>query len=112
MGTAVSLNAVWLTDEELEIMHATEAVGIAYDYGQWHDGQVVLDSPISPDAVFGYSTRLGALIDRVRRLSARPLPAINRRFTQLSQLEAVLRLYQRLPYHHCKTLISRSFLPD
>ena len=98
MGTAVSLNAVWLTDEELEIMHATEAVGIAYDYGQWHDGQVVLDSPISPDAVFGYSTRLGALIDEGEApFGLTAIPAVNRRFTPLSQLEARQQLYQRLP---------------
>ena len=97
-GTAVSLNAVWLNDEELEIMHATEAVGIAYDFGQWHEGQVVLDSPISPDGVFGYSTRLGALCDEGERpFGLASIAATNRQFTKLTQLEARQQLYHRLP---------------
>ena len=42
-GTDITLNAVWLTDAQLQIMHDTEAVGIAYDYCQWNDGNIVID---------------------------------------------------------------------
>ena len=36
-GTDITLNAVWLTDAQLQIMHDTEAVE-CYDYCQWNDG--------------------------------------------------------------------------
>ena len=31
-GTKVTLNVLWLTEEQLNIMHLTEAIGVAYDF--------------------------------------------------------------------------------
>ena len=31
-GTKVELNVLWLTEEQLNIMHLTEAIGVAYDF--------------------------------------------------------------------------------
>lgn len=96
-GTDIMLNAVWLTAQQLQIMHDTEAVGIAYDYCRWDEGAVeILDAP-QPQAVYGYATRLGYLADEARRpfgLSA--LPAMKRQFTSLSQAGARSKLYQSL----------------
>ena len=98
LGTDIMLNAVWLTKDELQIMHDTEAVGIAYDYCRWDEGAVeILDAP-QPEAVYGYATRLGYLADEAGKpfgLSA--LPAQNRQFTSLGQAQARTALYQRLP---------------
>lgn len=97
-GTDIMLNAVWLTADQLQIMHDTEAVGIAYDYCRWDEGAVeILDAP-PPEAVYGYATRLGSLLDGEGHpfgLSA--LPAIGRQFTPLSQAGARTKLYQKLP---------------
>lgn len=97
-GTSIMLNAVWLTADQLQIMHDTEAVGIAYDYCRWDDGIVeILDAP-QPEAIYGYATRLGFLQDHMARpYGLSSLRADNRQFTSLSQQEGRLALYQALP---------------
>ena len=35
MGTSVDLNIAWLTPAQLQIMHQTESLGIAYDWVEW-----------------------------------------------------------------------------
>ena len=39
-GTTVELNVLWLTEEQLNIMHLTEAVGVAYDFVKLKSGTV------------------------------------------------------------------------
>lgn len=97
-GTSILLNAVWLTADQLQIMHDTEAVGIAYDYCRWDEGIVkILDAP-APEAVYGYATRLGFLQDeKARPFGLSSLGADNRQFASLSQQQARLALYQALP---------------
>ena len=64
-GTVARLNVTWLDQAQLDHMHDTEAVGIAYDYVQIDAGVVdhgqrpadkVFDQP-----VFGYQARAGVL---------------------------------------------------
>ena len=64
-GTVARLNVTWLDQAQLDHMHDTEAVGIAYDYVQIGTGVVdhgqrpadkVFDQP-----VFGYQARAGVL---------------------------------------------------
>lgn len=114
-GTHIALNAVWLTDEQLQIMHDTEAVGIAYDYCKWDAGSVALGDAPQPKAVYGYATRLGYLADdNGAPISLSYLPAQNRRYTALSQQQARRRLIASLPSqlasqdeaHFMKQLIS------
>ena len=40
IGTSVELNVLWLTREQLELMHLTEAVGVAYDFVKMEPGTV------------------------------------------------------------------------
>ena len=96
-GTDVMLNAAWLDPEQLQVMHRTEALGVAYDYVRLFTGVVthlsVLEAggeivaPTQP--VFGYAARRGVLdvgggypagLDRI--------PARNRRFQTFSQASA------------------------
>ena len=39
-GTKVTLNVLWLTEEQLNIMHLTEAIGVAYDFVKLKYGSV------------------------------------------------------------------------
>ena len=96
-GTDVMLNAAWLDPDQLQVMHRTEALGVAYDYVRLFTGVVthlpVLEAggeivaPTQP--VFGYAARRGVLdvgggypagLDRI--------PARNRRFQTFSQASA------------------------
>ena len=47
----------------VQIMHDTEAVGIAYDYCRWEDGKVIIQNTHQPSQIYGYPTRLGYLSD-------------------------------------------------
>lgn len=97
-GTDIMVNAVWLTPEQLQIMHDTEAVGIAYDYCRWDEGSVEIVGAPQPEAVFGYATRLGYLADQNGAPYALSyLHAERRHFTALSQDQARTKLYAMLP---------------
>ncbi|MGC6516684.1 MAG: hypothetical protein ACON49_01485 [Candidatus Puniceispirillaceae bacterium] len=98
-GTHIPLNAVWLTQEQLQIMHDTEAVGIAYDFCRWDDEKVVIEQAAQPKAVYGYATRLGYVSDSSGNPYALSyLPANGRRFSSLSQLEARAKLRSLLDH--------------
>ena len=98
IGTSIQLNAIWLTHEELQIMHDTEAVGTAYDFCIWDEGAITFHNGETPKAVYGYSSRLGALCDEAGLpFALSKLPAAQRRFSPASQIEARQKLYQSLP---------------
>lgn len=97
-GTDIMLNAVWVTPEQLQIMHDTEAVGIAYDYCRWNEGSVEIIGAPQPEAVYGYATRLGYVADAAGHPYALSyLQAERRHFTALSQAQARTKLYEMLP---------------
>lgn len=97
-GTDITLNAVWLTEDQLQLMHDTEAVGVAYDFCRWDDGVVEFEGRQAPDDVFGYATRLGFFADETGQpFALSSLPAERRHFTQMSQYEAGAHLYHMLP---------------
>lgn len=96
-GTDVMLNAAWLDPEQLQIMHRTEALGVAYDYVRLFTGVVthlpVLEAggeivaPTQP--VFGYAARRGVLdVGGGYPASLDRIPARNRRFQTFSQASA------------------------
>ena len=98
-GTSINLNAVWLTANELQIMHDTEAVGTAYDFCEWDKGAITFNDVQVPHSVFGYSSRLGALCDEANTpLALSKLSATKRQFTAISQIEARHHLYDSLPF--------------
>lgn len=98
IGTSIQLNAIWLTSDELQIMHDTEAVGTAYDFCIWDEGVVEFHNLDRPKAVYGYSSRLGALCDEAGApFALSKLPASARRFSAASQIEARQKLYHKLP---------------
>lgn len=97
-GSAICLNAVWLTPDELQIMHDTEAVGIAYDFCRWHEGVVEIKDAPQPEHIYGYATRLGFLADdNAQPFALSSLPAQRRCYSALSQYEARKKLIALLP---------------
>ena len=54
IGTTVDLNVLWLTKEQLDLMHLTEAVGVAYDFVKMKPGTVkIKDFKYNRD-IYGY----------------------------------------------------------
>ena len=58
-GCIVSLNVAWLDSTQLEQMHRTEGIGVAYDYVIMRN--VVHDMVVPDQPVYGYSARSGVL---------------------------------------------------
>ena len=64
-GARAELNIAWLDEGQLELMHETEARGIAYDYIRYHPGTVDHGprpdggDPVFAQPVHGYEARAG-----------------------------------------------------
>ena len=96
-GTDVMLNIAWLDPEQLQIMHRTEALGIAYDFVRIFSG-VVTHLPVieaggdivaAAQPVFGYSARSGVLdVGGGWPAGLARIPARGRKFQTLSQESA------------------------
>ncbi|MDA9114120.1 hypothetical protein N9J43_01450, partial [Alphaproteobacteria bacterium] len=60
-GTVVDLNVLWLKEEQLNIMHLTEAVGVAYDFVKLQRGSVKLTDLEYSNDIYGYVSVAGVL---------------------------------------------------
>ena len=96
-GTDVLLNVAWLDEDQLAIMHTTEAVGIAYDFIRFFNG-IVGHLPVSAaggdivaaaQPVYGYASRSGVLdAGGGQPAGLAAIGARRRRFQTLSQASA------------------------
>lgn len=59
-GASITLNIAWLTGQQLEIMHATESLGEAYDWIEWDLSAITALSHRLPTRLFGYGAIAGA----------------------------------------------------
>ena len=95
-GTVVDLNIAWLDEEQLLIMHETEALGVAYDFIQFNDGVVdhgrVQDHPIFSTPVFGYQSRSPLLNLGGGPVAHEKIPASRRPFMAMSQEDVLSTL--------------------
>ena len=95
-GTKVFLNIAWLDDEQLHHMHATEALGVAYDYVCLEDGLV--DHGMRPDLaffnqpIFGYQSRSPMLAIDHAPVAHAAIPAEGRQFKALMQPEMLAHI--------------------
>ena len=60
-GTIVDLNVLWLKEEQLNIMHLTEAVGVAYHFVKLQQGSVKLRDFEYSNDIYGYVSVVGVL---------------------------------------------------
>jgi hypothetical protein len=91
-GSIVTLNIAWLTNDQLRQMHATESVGIAYDYVEWDVSAVTLTRDIKLDWLFGYASCIGAFQHAGSPFALSHIPAKGRIFPERSQVEMQLKL--------------------
>mgnify|MGYP001161553915 FL=1 len=92
-GCVVSLNVAWLDAAQLQQMHRTEGIGVAYDYVMMRN--VVHDLTVPDQPVYGYSARSGVLDFGDGSPAALPaITAVGRRFPAVSQADAASRVRQ------------------
>ena len=60
-GTIVELNVLWLKEEQLNIMHLSEAVGVAYHFVKMKSGSVKIRNFEYTKDIYGYVSVPGAL---------------------------------------------------
>ena len=53
-GAEVILNVLWLNERQLNIMHLTEGIGIAYNFVELDEGSVVIEGSDYTGPVYGY----------------------------------------------------------
>ena len=88
-GVAVRLNIAWLDEAQLNHMHDTEALGIAYDFVCLDDG--LIDHGGRPDAavfgqpVYGYQARAGVLLQDQAPVAHQAIAARGRRFAEADE---------------------------
>ena len=95
-GTSIDLNIAWLTPSQLQIMHQTESLGVAYEWVEW-DLSVIehrFDAPL--DRLFGYAALTGAMsVAGEGPFGLARIPAQNRQFIQKSQLQMQEMVHHR-----------------
>ena len=58
-GTTVKLNVLWLDKKQLELMHLTEGIGIAYNFVELEKGSVLMKGINYSGPVYGYVSANG-----------------------------------------------------
>ena len=98
-GTKVELNVLWLTEEQLNIMHLTEAIGVAYDFVKLKSGSVKIKNFNFEKQIYGYVAISGVFpFDdcQPKRLSA--INAKNIRLQSFSEYEALIYIKKKLGF--------------
>jgi hypothetical protein len=96
-GTAITLNIAWLTPQQLEIMHATEALGEAYVWIEWDLRAITALSHRLPVRLFGYSAIAGAFnLNGDGPFALAKIAAQDRQYTAASQKEMQHQIFTAL----------------
>jgi len=95
-GTRVSLFITWLTAGQIDRMHETEALGVNYDFGRLDDLKIKADGGTTLDTSFAYISRRGCLADGQSPIALAEVPASNRVFPAMRQIEALGHVRDRV----------------
>ena len=116
-GTEVDLNVLWLNEEQLEIMHLSEALGVAYNFVKLKLNTVKINDFKYTKHIYGYISISGVfpfIDNKPRRLSA--INAKNIKLKSVSEKKALLSLIyslgideNRLPHWIDKVINNKSY---
>ena len=99
-GTKVDLNVLWLKEEQLNIMHLTEALGVAYNFVKLNLGTVKIKDFVYRKSIYGYVSIPGVFPfkeNMPKRLSA--LNARNAKLEDFSEINALMSLKDYLEFN-------------
>lgn len=88
-GTVVSLFINWLSAAQLRLMHETEQPGENYHFGRLVGVRLELEGGRRLTEVFGYVSAHGCLTRDGEPIGLGAVPATNRRYATLGQVEAI-----------------------
>lgn len=95
-GTRVSLAITWLTPLQERVMHATEAVGVIYDYVRLAGIAAALEDGRRVEPVYAYVNRRGALLLDGSPQALAAVPAAGRALPALGEPEVLERVRRLL----------------
>ena len=96
-GTEVNLNVLWLNEEQLDIMHLSEALGVAYNFVKLKSDTVKIKDFKYTKHIYGYISIAGVFPfnkNKPKRLSV--INAKNATLKGFSEQKALLSLIQSL----------------
>lgn len=92
-GTRVCVSLTWLTPNQLERMHETEAIGVNYDYGVARDLEIDIGSGRPRIPIGCYLGRRGALAMNGAPTALREVEAAGRVFASAPQSETLAQVH-------------------
>ena len=96
-GTEVDLNVLWLNEKQLEIMHLSEALGVAYNFVKLKLGTVIIKDFKYAKQIYGYISIAGVFPfddNKPKRLSK--INADNVKLKSCNEKKALLSLMHNL----------------
>lgn len=92
-GTRVAVSLTWLTPDQLERMHETEAIGVNYDYGVTQDLEIEIGDGRPKVPVGCYLGRRGAYAPDGAPIALAEVEASGRIFGSATQPEMLSRVH-------------------
>ena len=93
-GSVSDLNLLWLNQDQLEIMHLSEGLGVAYNYVELDKQTVKIKDEHYSGPIFGYiSTSGGYLFEGNLPIRLKNIESTKNRFSSINEYEALIKLY-------------------
>ena len=93
-GSVSDLNLIWLSKDQLQIMHLSEGLGIAYNYVELDKDTVSIQDEDYSGPVFGYvSTRGGYLFAGDSPVKLQNIQSNTNKFSSINEHEALNKLF-------------------
>ena len=93
-GAVSDLNLLWLSQDQLRIMHLSEGLGIAYNYVELDKETVLIEEEHYSGPIFGYiSTRGGYLFENNLPIRIKNIKSNSNSFESISEYEALNKLF-------------------
>ncbi len=93
-GSVSDLNLLWLNEDQLQIMHLSEGLGIAYNYVQLDNDTVFVQEVDYFGPIFGYvSTRGCYMFENNLPIRIKNIKSNTKYFVSISEYEALNKLF-------------------
>ena len=97
-GSVSNLNLLWLNQDQLQIMHLSEGLGIAYNYVELDKNTVVIQDEDYSGSIFGYiSTRGGYLFEGYLPFKLKNIKSNTNKISSINEYEALNKLFLENP---------------
>ena len=93
-GSVSELNLLWLSQDQLQIMHLSEGLGIAYNFVELDKDTIIIQDEDYSGPVFGYiSTRGGYLFEGNSPFKLKNIKSNTNTFSSINEHEALNKLF-------------------